>query len=204
MRRKTLIILALIILVILGGWIIFGPGYFARIDSFKECANAGFPVTDTNPPTCNDGDKTFVGPLGTPLPAAQAYQTIEFQTLVEGDSKGTYPAKNQLITSQAAWQSFWTAVHRQLPVMPNILPVDFSKNDVIAVTLGPKPTDGYTVRLLSLSTTGQQFKADIQVGMPGKGCNLPAHATGPYHLVMVPKITGPLTYEVNTVAHDCH
>jgi hypothetical protein len=204
MRRKVLIIIAVLALLLIGGWIIFGPGYFARIDSFKECSNAGYPVSDTNPPTCNDGAKTFVGPLGTPEPPAVAYQTIDFQVLVEGDSQGSYPAKNQLITSQAAWQSFWVSVHRQLPATPNLIPVDFRKNDVIALTLGSKPTDGYTVRLLSLVNAGADFKADVQVRTPGKGCVLPTKATGPYYMAMVPKITGKLNFQVSTVTHDCH
>ena len=203
MKRKFLIILAAAFLAVTGVWIIFGPGYFARLDSFKECANAGFPVTDTNPPTCNDGSKTFVGPLGTPEPSAVAYQTIDFQVLVEGDSQGTYPAKNQLITSQAAWQSFWIQVHRQLPATPNLIPVDFSKYDVVALTLGPKPTDGYTVRLLSLSAAGADFTADVQIREPAQSCKLPAKATGPYYLAQVPKVTGHLKFQVNTVAHTC-
>lgn len=205
MSRRRKVTVGFAVLLVLAGitvWLL-RPDRLAQIDSFAECVKAGFPVQETQPPTCNDGRQTYAGPAGTPLPTMEPIQDLDYQVLVEGDSEGTYPAKNQLITTAAAWQAFWKEVHRSISPLPNLIPVDFSQNDVIALNMGPQPTDGYSIRLLSLVTSGGQVTASVQLRQPGKDCRLPTKATGPYYLAMVPKISAPLKYSLTTVTRNC-
>lgn len=203
MRRKLLIALIILAALITVGVVLFNPIRLALIDSFAECAKAGFPVEQTDPPTCDDGRQTFTGPKGTPLPSMAPVEELEFQVLVEGDSRGTYPAKSQLITSQAQWQNYWLQVHKALSPLPNLIPVDFSKNDVIALNMGPEPTDGYSLSLLSLVSSGQEVTASVQLRQPGQNCGLPPKSTGPYYIALVPKLAASLKFDTATVTHKC-
>lgn len=203
-RSKWLIVAGIVAVLIIAFIIIFHPGTSAAVDSYKECVSAGYPVTSTNPPVCNDGHKNFVGPLASQAPVVEEnIQTLDYTILVEGDSKGVYPAKNQVITSQAAWQSFWRAVHSKLPSLPPLLPVDFSKNDVIALTMGVEPTGSYSIHMLSLVQNGQSYQAVVEYRQPGPDCKLPTLKTDPYFLASVPKLHGPVAFETSTATNNC-
>lgn len=201
--RKALIALSLLVIIIgLAFWLAH-PARVADIDSFAACVKAGFPVSDTNPPTCDDGHQTYTGPLGSPGPSAQPLETLDYSILVEGDSKGAYPAKNQLITTQAQWQSFWREVHTGLPSTPPLIPVDFGKYSVIALTMGPEPTQSYSIRMLSIGRSAQATVVDVELREPAQDCKLPALKTDPYFLAQVPKLDQPPRFETSTATRSC-
>ena len=50
-------------IIFLGIWL-FGSRITAPIDSYAECAAAGYPVMESFPPVCRANNQNFVGPMG--------------------------------------------------------------------------------------------------------------------------------------------
>jgi hypothetical protein len=179
------------------------PGRLTPITSFNDCAQAGYLVTDTNPPACRAPGRTFVGPRqpeSTPGPA-QTLQT--FQLDVQGDSHGDYPAKQQIIRDQVTWQRFWREVHAAETPVPPIIGVDFTTYDIIALTEGPKPTGGYNLKVVSVLVGPAGSTVNVKEQVPTVTCVVTHAVTNRYYIARTAKLPEPVSFRSSTEYRRC-
>jgi hypothetical protein len=95
--------------------------------------------------------------------------------------------------------------------------VDFATRSVLGVWLGNRPTGGYTVSIYQfvypVTVIGAPCTptwcppaggmANILEAQPGGSCATPAVITQPFHIVTVPRVDGPVLYEMATRVDDC-
>jgi hypothetical protein len=175
----------------------------APIDSYLSCAFQGYPTTDTNPPLCSDGAHDYLGPPA-PTPKFQAPLTTQtFNVLVDGDSRGTYPNRWQVITTQTGWVSYWNTVHAQLHAIPPLLPVNFATSNVIALSQGPEQTSGYVLQINDVTTSTAGSVIDISDSVPTIGCQVAYTSTNPYFIASTTKLPPPVTFFVTTTRRKC-
>jgi hypothetical protein len=113
---------------------------------------------------------------------AQGSRTIE-----KGDQSNIDQPRQVVVRNDAEWRKLWQqhAPDRPLPA------VDFSKESVVAIFMGSRPTAGYSVTILSTTEGGGALIVRYRETRPAPGAITAQILTFPYHIVAIPKSTAP-------------
>ncbi|HZT78489.1 MAG TPA: protease complex subunit PrcB family protein [Vicinamibacterales bacterium] len=105
------------------------------------------------------------------------------RTIDKGEQSNIDDAKQVVIRDAAAWRALWQqhAPDRPMPA------IDFSKESVVAVFLGSKPTAGYNVTILSTTEGGGALIVRYRETRPSAGGVTAQVLTFPYHIIAIPK-----------------
>ena len=81
------------------------------------------------------------------LACAAAVSAQTPRTIEKGEQSNVDDAKQVVVRDAAEWRKVWQqhAPDRPLP------PIDFSKESVVAVFMGSRPTAGYTIAIVALA-----------------------------------------------------
>jgi hypothetical protein len=113
-----------------------------------------------------------------------------FTTIAKGEVSGQQLAKQVTIRTGAEWKALWTE-HAPTAKMPA---VDFSKNMVVGIFLGSKPSAGHEVEITGLRTQDKDVIVEYVQKQPGRGTMAAQILTEPFHLVAVPKHEGTVRF----------
>jgi PrcB C-terminal len=119
-------------------------------------------------------------------PAAEVPRTLD-----KGDQSNVDDSRQVTVRTAADWAKLWQQ-HSPDRKRPD---VDFSKDIVVGVFMGSRPTAGYTISILSTMEKDGQMLVQYQETMPTKGAMTAQILTSPFHLVAVPKVTGEVRFE---------
>jgi hypothetical protein len=206
LRRHPWLVLAGILAVgLIAIGIIGSRGVALRsIDSYAACTEAGYPVTDSYPPVCRYGKRNFVGPADTAPSAPAALETVDHMTLVDGDTRGPYPPRGQvLIDNQADWEAYWRLAHTGISPLPPMLPVDFSQYSVAAASLGTEQTNGYLLKVTNVTRGAAGSYVDLTESIPTFSCKVTPMITNRYLIVRTPKLTEPVHFRLTSQPRKC-
>ncbi|GAC1369414.1 MAG: hypothetical protein NVSMB39_1260 [Candidatus Saccharimonadales bacterium] len=202
-RHRLLLVLAGILFLV-GVSVIFYPRLTAPIDSYAACVEAGYPVTQSDPPVCRENSRNF---LGTPVPAAPAAasaENVSFDVLVDGDTHSSIPGHEQhLLTTPALWDAYWSNVHGGLATLPPLLPVDFTKNDALGVSLGQEFTNGYSLKITGITSSASGTLVSITEFTPTITCSVTKQISNPYVIVRSPKLVQPVSFRITPEKRHC-
>jgi hypothetical protein len=206
--RRGLIIAGVVVwLISLGAWAFYAHPT-ELIDSYAKCAEEGYPVSDTEPPTCSVRGRTFVGPRTSVAPTASSTPVVgaiqPFDILVEGDSGSTYPTRQEVIKTDQDWRRYWREIHAHLPAIPPLLPVDFSSSQVIALSEGQKPTGGYNLKITTITSTTKGTIVDVAESIPTVTCTVTQSPTNRYFVVRTAKLPPPVVFRITTEHRRCN
>ena len=208
LARHHRLIWILAVLCIVGIFFALWEAYrpHVLVHDFDSCVVAGYDTSNTDPQICSDGRHTYAIALSSPPTTVATGPTgvqQPFDILVSGDSRSDYPRRMQVITSQADWSAFWNQVHAKLVPIPQLLAVDFSKQEVIAITAGVQPTSGYSVDLTGVLAGSSGASVAYQEITPAANCQLPKVPSSPYVLVATDKTIGPVTFTPTIKQRKC-
>jgi hypothetical protein len=141
--------------------------------------------------------------MSTVSPLQQSVITAPFELLVEGDSGGQYPKRQEVITSQSDWVRYWDQVHAGLRSIPPILPVDFTSSNVLALSEGPQSTSGYNLEIHSVETSAAGTVVDVAETTPGPTCRVTDSFTNRYFIARTGKLPEPVSFRITTQQHTC-
>ena len=127
--------------------------------------------------------------LLTAMAAAQA-PGISFTTVAKGDVSGQQTSKQVTVRTDAEWKALWKD-HSPAAKMPA---VDFSKDMVVGIFLGSKPSAGHDVEIVGVRMQEQDLVVEYVQKQPGRGTMAAQMLTEPYHLVTVPKHAGTIRF----------
>lgn len=202
-QRRLLVAGSMAVLAIVVLWLP-KPGRSEHISDYATCAAAGYPITDTEPPVCRGpGNQNYTGPHQNMAPDGPAYTSRNFQILVDGDLATGYQRGQQVITTQADWQAFWSKLHEGTNTSPPVIPVDFEVHDVVAFVQGRQSTDGYSLRVTAVLTSDSGSSLSFVEQSPGPLCPVVAKSSNRYLLIQTPKLPEPVSFKISDVAHDC-
>ena len=113
------------------------------------------------------------------------------RTVDKGEQSNIDEAKQVVVRTDAEWTKLWQqhSPDRQRPA------VDFSKDMVVGVFMGSRPTAGYNVSIVSTFAKDGNVLVRYQESQPQRGAMTAQVLTFPYHLVAVPKASGEVTFE---------
>ncbi len=120
---------------------------------------------------------------------------------LEGSQSGITDEMTQTVTSEMAWRELWLRHNAKVERVPKLPDVDFSKNQVIAIFAGQKPTGGYRVQVLSVTETpwnGAPARlVKYRVQTPPKNAITTQVITNPFLFRVVPRFSGATFFEKN-------
>lgn len=134
--------------------------------------------------------------------SAQTPQAVAFRVLDTGiHAANISTKKNYAVYTAADFAKMWKMVHglNEVPVPA----VDFSKEYVLGVFAGQKPTGGYLVAVTSVADTANTRTVAVTLTKPGTGCVVNQMITNPYQLIAVPLNSASLTHTDTEVATPC-
>lgn len=117
---------------------------------------------------------------------------IEFVTLAWSRDSGYQSAAEIVIDNSEQWNNLWQ-LHTCNDEPPLRAPqVDFTRNGVVAVFAGEKPSSGYSVEILSVETCGTNEQPSIAITVqyhhPEPGEFVIREFTYPNHIIKIPKV----------------
>jgi hypothetical protein len=113
------------------------------------------------------------------------------RTLDKGDQSNMDDAKQAVVRTEAEYTALWNqhSPDRKRPA------VDFSKEMVVGVFLGSRPTAGWVLEIVSAATDGAAFVVRYREVAPASGAVTAQVLTSYYHLVAVPKTSATVRFE---------
>jgi len=124
--------------------------------------------------------------LGAAILCAQT----TFTSVAKGDISGQQLAKQVIVLTPAEWKALWKD-HSATEKMPI---VDFTKNMVVGIFLGSKPSAGHDVEIVGVRTQEKELIVEYVQKQPGRGTMAAQILTEPYHLVSVAKHPGSVRF----------
>jgi hypothetical protein len=202
-HRRIVILIGIILMATLAAWLVRSR-LTEPIDSYAACTQAGYPILDSEPPVCVAKGHSFLGPRSYPTLTPEPVISQDFQLLVEGDSRGGYPKRQEVIATQAEWARYWNAVHAAIKPVPPILPVDFGASQVVALSEGRQPTGGYNLKITGITSTSAGTTIDVTEQTPDGGCVVAQGSSNRYYIVRTPKLPPPVSFRTTVEKHACH
>jgi hypothetical protein len=113
------------------------------------------------------------------------------KTLEQGAQSNVDEARQVVVRTDAEWARLWQehGRERKRPA------VDFVTDMVLGVFMGSRPTAGFRVEILSATSHEGKLVVRYQEITPGRGAMVAQIITSAYHLVVVPKVSGEVTFE---------
>jgi VWFA-related protein len=135
-------------------------------------------------------------PTPTPAPAPTAPAAVAgapvAMTTINSDMMSGIDAPQQVVAKNAAeWRALW---QRHAPGRPEP-PVDFTRNMVVAVFLGSRPSGGFQVDITNVRSDGKTMVVEWAERRPAPGQVAVQIMTAPSHLATVPKHEGDVRFE---------
>jgi protease stability complex PrcB-like protein len=100
-------------------------------------------------------------------------------------------ARQVTVRDPDGWTSLWRA-HGSSRPLPAI---DFSREMVVGVFLGSRPTAGFAVEIVGYREAGNDVVVQYRETTPARDAITAQVIVSPYHLVVIPKRTGNVTFE---------
>ena len=113
-----------------------------------------------------------------------------FTTIAKGDASGQQLGKQVTVRSAAEWKALWKE-HAPTEKLPE---VDFTKNMVVGIFLGSKPSAGHSVEIVNVRTQENALIVEYVQTQPAKGTIAAQILTEPFHLVSVPAHAGTVRF----------
>jgi hypothetical protein len=113
-----------------------------------------------------------------------------FTEVAKGDASNQQETRQVTVRTAAEWTALWKD-HAPTAKMPS---VDFTRNMVVGIFLGTKPSTGHQVEIVGVRTQEKELIVEYVQRTPGRGTMAAQILTEPYHLVAVAKHPGPVRF----------
>jgi|RhiMethySRZTD1v2_1073278.scaffolds.fasta_scaffold3180158_1 hypothetical protein len=115
---------------------------------------------------------------------------VAVESLAKGDASGIQTARQVVVRSDGEWQALWK-MHAPDQNAPG---VDFNSKMVVGVFAGSKPSAGYAIEIVGARMQGMDLVVEYVERRPGRGQMQAQILIEPFHLVTVPKHSGPVRF----------
>ena len=143
---------------------------------------------------------------------------IEYQFFVPNlwfqGSEGSEIVASAAIQSEAGWKALWSKLEprlsrdsRQRAPYP-FSPVDFAQKTLLVVTTGPNPAHVYSLAIETVVESTADITVNVIDVIPRKKCgdqliDVILVVRFPIALILIPKTTKPVTFQVTQVENTC-
>ena len=149
------------------------------------------PAPSDQGPTPPPSSESPAQPAPTPetgAPPAQGYQpygaaarTLDLRRIGQWTRTGIGEARRLVIRDANSWDQFWSELG--VGERPS---VDFTRDAVVAVAAGQRPTGGYEIAVDRVSQSNGELTVEVVETTPSPNCMTTASLTQPVDVVVVP------------------
>ena len=115
----------------------------------------------------------------------------DVRTIDKGEQSNIDSARQVVVRTEVEWTKLW---QQHSPDRPRPA-VDFSKEMIVGVFTGSRPTAGYNVSIVSTFAKDGNVLVRYRESAPRPGTMAAQVLTFPYHLVAIPKASGEVKFE---------
>ena len=115
----------------------------------------------------------------------------QLRTVGKGPVSAIEQARQVTVRSAADWEKLWKENGANAPLPA----VDFSREMVVGVFLGRRPTAGYGVETVRAIGNSSALVVEYVETAPSRDSITAQILTAPYHLVAIPKHDGAVTFK---------
>jgi PrcB C-terminal len=125
-----------------------------------------------------------------PAPESQGYSPyggstdVEFRRVGQWTRTGISEARRLVIRDANAWAEFWSELG-----VGDRPEVDFSRDLVVVVAAGQRPTGGHEIAVDRVSQDNSELTISVVETTPGPNCMTTTSLTQPVDVVVVPKVS---------------
>ena len=148
------------------------------------------PATTPGPPAPPPAKPAPAAPAA-PLAPAAPVAPVQMTTINSDMMSGIDRSEQLVVRTAADWQSLW---RRHAPSRPAPT-VDFTKQMIVAVFLGSRPSGGYQAEITGVRSDGKTLIVQWLERRPGPGQMAAQVMTAPSHIVAVPRHEGEVRFE---------
>jgi hypothetical protein len=117
-------------------------------------------------------------------------------------NSGLTESTRLVVRDAATWKTTWSRIWTAIPAPP--LPtIDFSREMVIVVGLGTRPTSGHAIVIESAATEGGSLNVVVRTDTPGPGCLSAQMLTSPVDVARVPRSDATVQFSDRNVTRNC-
>jgi hypothetical protein len=109
--------------------------------------------------------------------------TVQFSTLDKGLISGVREPTQVVVRTRDDWAALWGR-HMQIQA-PEAPPVDFSRDMVVALFMGERPTGGYRIEITRVERTDSGLSVHYRSQAPDPETMVSQALTQPFHLVAI-------------------
>jgi hypothetical protein len=121
----------------------------------------------------------------------------ELRTLARGDQSGLDGQRTFVARTSEAWRELWKEHSSPSLPPPRVPEVDFSRNMVAGIVLGPRPSAGYAIQIERAERTGERLTLHAQTTEPPPDTMQATVMTNPFHFVALPRHDGSVEFRVH-------
>jgi hypothetical protein len=129
--------------------------------------------------------------LALALAAASQSAPPSMRTVGKGPMSAIDEPRQVTVRSSAEWSALWM----ENGAGPPTPMVDFPREMIVGVFLGPRPTAGYGVEIVRTIVGGGALLVEYVETTPPPGTIAAQVLTSPYHLVAIPTHAGAVTFK---------
>jgi hypothetical protein len=125
---------------------------------------------------------------------------VPFSTLAKGLASGVDQPAQIVVRSQNDWAALWSRHMGTQAAPPPPPSVDFSRDMVVALFLGERPTGGYAIEVTRIERTGAGLAIRYRTTRPDPAGMQTQALTQPFHLIKLPRVDGSVTFVLESAA----
>ena len=117
--------------------------------------------------------------------------TPSMRSLDKGDQSNIDDARQAVARTEAEWDTLWRQ-HSPGHAAPRI---DFSKEMVVGVFMGSRPTAGFAIEIVGTRVDKGTLVVQYKEARPARGLVTAQVITSAYHIAALPRHAGEVTFE---------
>lgn len=112
-----------------------------------------------------------------------------FETLLAQPYSGLAGKRREVVRDPAAWARLWAEVHATTIPAPALPAVDFTREMLIAVAAGTRPSGGFRLEVRRVATRGTALEIEVHETCPAPGAMVTMGLTQPVEVVRLLRLT---------------
>jgi hypothetical protein len=147
------------------------------------------PIAGQTAPVLAQSDTANGAALGdmenSVAPAPAAAPSEPWRGAYSGGNEGT-----RTVSDATTWQTLWHSINPESSA-PRL---DFTRQEVVAIFLGTRPSGGYSVMIIGIASTESALTVTYRENPPAPGVPPPEGATSPYVMKAIPASSLPVRF----------
>ena len=120
-------------------------------------------------------------------PPPEKGDPVSFRLIDRDALSGFQETQEKFITTLDEWIQLWARRQANLAKKKPHPAVDFDKEAVVVVSLGSKPTTGFSVEITRIVKTKEEIQIYVKETVPAEGSTPAAKPSSPFMIVRMPK-----------------